>query len=162
MPVRLTVSAVGSMLLLANSCMQQRCSTEDLEGVFSEFAYVGAFAVRAGVPLPPHGNKSLLFPNSIRQGHQYVFHATKMVTTEHIAIVGLPERLRAARFSILDQPRNPGDFAIVNHGGPIWEIRFSKGSCKGKIYNRIDDSLYVSRSSWPSGSKDDYILDIED
>ncbi|GEM_PF-1533072 len=160
MSIRLATVTVGSMLLLASSCAPSICSPDDIRSALRDFVYVGAFAVD-GQSIPRHGSEFVAFPSAFRGGIRYVFHTTAKVTTEHIAIVTLPERLRATHFTIIDQPRNPGDFAIPNHGGPIWEIRFSKGGCRGRIYNRVDDSLYASRSNWPSGSQDDYILEIQ-
>lgn len=161
MLTKAVVLCVGALLLLASGCAPQACTADEFKVVFSDFAYVGMFAADKKHPIPPHGNDSLSMPHLIRPGYQYVFHATTRLTTDRVAIVVFPERLRAANFSVLEQPRNPGDFAVPNHGGPIWEIRFANGSCKGRIYNRIDDALFVSRRNWPTASQDDYILEIE-
>lgn len=162
MPTQLAAISIAALLLLASGCAPKGCRADEIKIVFSDFAYVGMFASVKDHPIPSHGDESILMPSLIRPGYKYLFHATTMVTTDRIAIVVLPERLRAAHFSILEQPRNPGDFAVPNHGGPLWEIRFAKGSCKGRIYNRIDNALFASRRSWPTGSKDDYILEIEE
>ncbi|MEJ1934336.1 hypothetical protein WDZ92_29415 [Nostoc sp. NIES-2111] len=158
----LTAISVGALLLLVSGCAPKGCATDDIKIVFRDFSYVGMFAAVKDHPVPSHGDESLAMPSLIRPGYQYVFHTTTMVTTDRAAILVLPERLRAAHFSILEQPHDIGDFAVPNHGGPIWEIRFAKGSCKGRIYNRIDNALFASRPRWPTGSQDDYILEIED
>jgi hypothetical protein len=161
--MRFLLGRIGAwtILAVATGC-RTPCSSDELKSVFRDFAYVGVFPKTDAYPLSPHGAGALPLPGSLDHGARYVFHTNTRITTEQVAMTILPQRLKEAGFSVLDAPRNAGDFGVPNHGGPIWEIRFSKGYCKGRIYNRVDDALYASRDGWPSAAMDDYIVEVEE
>lgn len=152
---------VGILLMSLASCQPQQCSMEEFAAVFDGFQFVGELSDGETIPLPVPSSEVLPFPRSMRRGGRYVFHSLGQVTTEQMAIVVLPTRLGAVHFSILDKPQSPDDFAVQNFGGPLWEIRFLKGECRGRLYNRTNRRLYESRRMWPPGSQDDYILEIQ-
>jgi hypothetical protein len=95
------------------------------------------------------------------RGKIYVFQPIGPTDTATVAIHTFPDRLRKCSAKVLYAPRSADEFAPASLGGPAWGIRFQVGSCMGQITNQYDRKLDAARRGWPSGSRDDYILEIE-
>lgn len=154
---RLCVASI--LVVLCNtSCGRQECHADWARLALTDFTYVGADANDATQPIPRHGSQPQPVPPRFRRGVLYVFHAKDRVDTEEVALRLLPRKFQAAQVEILDAPQSAGEFAIPNSGGPRWNIRFRYGGCEGEVYNVLDPALYDSRSEWPAGSRDDYVV----
>jgi hypothetical protein len=157
MPIR-CVPIIFATLGSLSSCARGDCRADWIRLAFTDFTYIGEHAADASKPLPRHGTASVPLPKQLKVGVAYVFHTKEQLTTEEAALRLLPRKLRDAGVEILDAPKNSGEFAVPNSGGPRWNIRFRRNGCQGELYNVVDPALYGSRSSWPPGSRDDYVL----
>ena len=159
MPVRFVPCILAGLCAFsAASCTQSDCRANWARLALNDFTYIGEYAADARKPIPRHGTAAQQLPVQFRSGVAYVFHSKERLTTEDAAIRLLPRKLRDAGVEILDAPKNSGEFAIPNSGGPRWTIRFRYDGCQGEMYNVVDPALYGSRGSWPPGSLDDYVL----
>ena len=159
MPIRRVPFIVATFCAFSvASCAQGDCPTDWVRLVFTDFTYIGEYAADASKPIPRHGTASQSLPKQFKSAVVYVFHTKERLTTEEAALRLLPRKLRDAGVEILDAPKNSGEFAIPNSGGPRWNIRFRYDGCQGELHNVVDPALYGSRSSWPPGSRDDYVL----
>lgn len=144
---------IASMSGCGRSC--QSC----IASMFQGFNLVAEYPEKSDVPDidPRH---VLPFPSEFIRGRTYVFQSIAPITTEQVALETFPTRLRKCSMRILEAPRNPGDFLVSNLGGPRWNIRFTNNRCGGHLYNHYDRKLAAARIGWPSGSHDDYILQV--
>ena len=154
---RLTL--VLTLMALLSSCADKnKVGCGCLSSVFQGFRLVQRYSAQEG--------KSARFsepqpvPQSFEFGKVYVFESSVPVMTENISITMFPDRLRQCGAKKIKAPQSPNDLAPVNLGGPAWEIRFDLGRCSGRISNRRNPDLLDSRRGWPSGSLDDYLLEI--
>lgn len=131
----------------------------DLRKVFDGFELIVVEPLTTLVPTTaaPKGNNP---PNLYKVGSRYVFRSSHPVGLPEIATDVLPLRLRTAGATLVMFPRSENDMSATSFGTPAWEIRFSQGSHEGRIFNRFNRNLAEQRRAWPSGSHDDYVLEI--
>jgi hypothetical protein len=153
---------LGSLVLLLavllTSCGREAPCGRCVSSVFSGFNYVDSYPTTA--KSGTGSTRPQPFPHSFEPGTTYVFEPNSPVTTEVTAITTLPGRLRECGATEIKAPQSPNDLAPVSLGGPVWEIRFVLGSCRGRITNRLNPALRESRRTWPAGSFDDYALEL--
>ena len=147
-------------LISIPTCDGVRACRACIDSLFTGFNYVGDYPAGTNA-LQIKPKQVQPFPGDFEPGKIYIFQPTERVETERIAINIFPSRLRKCSATILYAPHNPGDFAAASLGGPFWGIRFRLGSCIGHLTNRYDPVLAGARIGWPSGSRDDYILQLE-
>ncbi len=138
------------LTLALEGCGRGTACERCFSAVFSGFSYVDSYPTTARNEAGLIGPKP--FPHSFEPGRTYVFEPNGPVTTEATAIATLPSRLRECGATSITAPRSPNDLAPVSLGGPVWEIRFVLGNCRGRITNRINPGLRDSRRGWPTGS----------
>lgn len=147
------------ILALTPGCTTQRCGC--IASVFAGFNLIAEYPMGTKIlDLKPKGIRA--FPKEFLPGRIYIFQPTERVETEKVAIETFPKRLRKCSAKILEAPRNSGDFGVASLGGPFWWIRFRMGRCVGRLTNRYDRELASTRKGWPSGSRDDYILELSE
>jgi hypothetical protein len=152
----------GLLILIASlsaSCGGRSCGS-CIASVFEGFNLVAEYPANTK-PLDLRPQHVRHFPRVFESGKIYVFQPIGRTDTERIAIETFPARLRKCSAKILEAPRNNGDFGVASLGGPFWGIRFQLGHCVGHLVNKYDRELDAARIGWPSGSRDDYILEIE-
>jgi len=154
-----------SVLILTLVAVLSSCERDSLRcrscvaKLFAGFSLVGTYT---GMPKGDEAISTLAlsFPDSFKPGYIYVFQANTPIDAEELAITTLPERLRHCGASSIQAPRSPNDLAPVGLGNPLWEIRFKLEHCAGRITNRMNPRLRGTRRGWPSGSFDNYVLEI--
>ncbi len=151
------VLSVLLSMFLALSCGVS--DSVDLSEVFDGFAVIVVEPVTSVVSTTPvlKGSNP---PKLYKAGFRYVFRSNQPISLPEIATDVLPLRLRTAGATLVSFPHSENDMAAASLGTPAWEIRFSQGSHEGRIFNRFNRQLAEQRRSWPSGSHDDYILEI--
>jgi hypothetical protein len=147
-------------LVFIPSCNGVRECGACIGSLLTGFNYVGDYPAGTS-PLYIRPKQVQPFPKHFELGRVYVFQPTERVETERIAIDVFPSRLRRCSATILYAPHNPGDFAAASLGGPFWGIRFKLGQCIGQLSNRYDPALAAAKIGWPSGSRDDYLLELQ-
>lgn len=141
------------------SCGKETSCGGCLSTVFEGFNLVGDYpSTIKGPDINPGPVKP--FPSNFERGRIYVFQPIGPTDTARVAIQTFPDRLLKCSARIIDAPHDPGDFGVASLGGPFWNIRFQMGDCIGHLTNRYDRKLDAARIGWPSGSRDDYILDL--
>jgi hypothetical protein len=145
--------------MFLSGCGHDPSCSRCLSSVFGGFSLVDSYA-RTEKSRGAFSRHPLPFPKSLDHGWVYVFEPNSPTTTELVAITTLPTRLRECGATRIEAPRGPNDLASSNLGGPVWEIRFDLAHCRGRISNRLNPALRDSRRGWPSGSFDDYVLEL--
>jgi hypothetical protein len=142
-----------------SGCGRETTCGRCLSTVFEGFNFVGECpSTVKGFDIRPGPVQS--FPSIFERGKIYVFQSIGPTDTARVAIETFPDRLRRCSAKIIEAPQNPGDFAVASLGGPFWNIRFRMGDCIGHLTNKYDRKLDAARNGWPSGSRDDYILEL--
>lgn len=131
-----------------------------LHTVFADFEYAGELIVSAAYPqtIAQPGSRP---PKKFYANRLYVFQPKGNLETVHFVTEVLPDRLSRAGVKVMSGPRNEGDFAIPDLGGPIWTLQFSQMHYRGRIYNRYNPMLAERRWRMPSGSSDDFVVVFE-
>lgn len=160
MQLRLAGSFCSLVLLLLTSCGREASCGRCISIVFSGFNYVDSYPTTAKSGTALDSRQPQPFPHLFKPGRTYVFEPNSPVTTEVTSITTLPRRLRECGATEIQAPQSPNDLAPLSLGGPVWEIRFVLGSCRGRITNRLNPALRESRRTWPAGSFDDYVLEL--
>ncbi len=157
MPLLRRVSLVLLSLLLPLSCGIS--DTVDLSAVFEgfEMIVIEPLTVAGSTITASKGNKP---PNRYKVGSRYIFRSNGPVSLLEIATDAFPLRLRKVGAALVAFPRSENDMSATSFGTPAWEIRFSQRSHEGRIFNRFNRQLAEQRRTWPSGSHDDYVLEI--
>ena len=126
-----------------------------IESVFNGFVFVGDFGPRGN--LPSHGTCGRELPKRFVPGRRYVFHHEEpFVSTDFGNEVG-PARLAGLGFSA----DKLGGIVSFTSGGPLWLLRFSRGSCQGQIDHDIDQKLLQSHMPWNGKWEPaDYVLTL--
>lgn len=152
----------GSLIFVStflSSCGRETTCGRCLSTVFEGFNFVGEYpSTVKGSDIQPGPVHS--FPSTFERGKIYVFQPIGPTDTARVAIQTFPDRLRRCSAKIIEAPHDPGDFAVASLGGPFWNIRFRIGDCIGHLANKYDRKLDAARIGWPSGSRDDYILEL--
>jgi hypothetical protein len=147
------------VLILLSGCRHETACGPCLKTVFEGFNFVGEYPSKvhdADVQLGPVQP----FPSTFEWGKVYIFQPAGPTDTARVAIQTFPDRLKRCMAKIIEAPRDTGDFGVASLGGPFWGIRFRMGNCVGHLTNKYDRKLAAARIGWPSGSRDDYILEI--
>jgi hypothetical protein len=149
-------SALVLVILVAVSCGVD--DSIDLGRVFEDFVVIAVEPVASAVAMARVQDSKP--PKLYKAGFRYVFQSNRPIGLPEIATDVLPLRLRATGATLISFPRSENDMAATSFGTPAWEIKFSHGSHEGRIFNRFNRQLAEQRRSWPSGSHDDYVLEI--
>jgi hypothetical protein len=131
----------------------------DFGRVFEGFDFIGAEPLTSVVAstMASKGDSS---PKLYKPGFRYVFRSSGPISLPQIATVVLPSRLHTAGVTLVSFPHSENDMAAASFGTPAWEIKFMQGSHEGRIFNRFNRQLAELRRTWPSGSHDDYVLEL--
>jgi hypothetical protein len=162
MDVRTGVAMVLALVCtgMLNSCnghTVSQLSNKPSSVIFEGFSYIGCFSGGIDEELPSHGLKGLPLPDQIKPGFRYVFHFPRSEGDEVSPLEILPKRLRRMGFDAPD----PTNIISLSSGGPIYEIKFSRNGCSGRIRHEVDKKLLNSRLPWNrKWEPDDTILSV--
>ena len=143
--------------LLMNGCCGHTpvLKQSGIESVFNGFVFVGDFA--PGGNLPRHGTCGRELPKQFVAGRRYVFHHEEPFVSTDFANTVAPTRLTGLGYSAGKMT----GFVGLTSGGPLWLLRFSRGSCQGQIDHEIDQELLQSRMPWNrKWEPADYVLTL--
>jgi len=126
-----------------------------IESVFNGFVFVGDFA--PGGNLPSHGTCGRELPERFAPGRRYVFHHEEPFVSTDFGNEVAPARLARLGFSA----GKLTGFVGYTSGGPLWLLKFSRGSCQGQIDHEIDQVLLQSHMPWNrKWEPADYVLTL--
>jgi hypothetical protein len=147
---------IAAPLLMGGCCGHAPVVKQSgIESVFNGFVFVGDFAL--GGNLPSHGTCGCELPKRFVPGRRYVFHHEEPFVSTDFGNDVAPARLAGLGFSA---GKLTGIVGFTS-GGPMWLLKFSRGSCQGQIDHDIDQKLLQSRMPWNrKWEPADYVLTL--